>query len=1292
MDEGRLFRIELLGERGEIELQRRQDHLEHLQNLRQSVLLEGGVPSPELVASIEHAETQVGVFSLAREEVRDRYGDVSPADFQALEDEIAEAQRQQQWEAEQDQREMEMGQEWAQENLSHEPQRTVSNMDEASLEDNSTRGWIFPVPRQKCNMIYGVKKPTINGFDDIHPSGTRQVDNFVQPSASNSISRTLIRILATFLMQREGFRVAREDQDNKCYCLARPSVTSPPGLGMKCAALGEDDIPYPLKWAVPLSYSPSPGGAGKWSFHFIHRMYELNAQEGRHESSCPPEGTENCLYCLASVKGMRYRARYADAREAKGSINDAERTALSMFLKIYKNNPTFPLVDYNDETWSRDDELLAALGVYLPREIPQITGYFTLACATALVANTQTFENTEGPITVGSRYGHIVSLPIRDRILPTMFGAAVVEVLKPEDCPIQTAEELRNKLLDDISLRRNPDIILPGDDLPFVWQSVRDEQTCYRIAFKQPSIRRGQERRKIPIDWTSLTSGVGDRKDWEPSIAEMRGWEQVMPFPPAATEHFLNQEDAFLAVAEYMRHNFAYVCHDELGRWFTECKNELPLIASTLKMGHCDVLSWVAAAYMRQLGLPAVVVSEFVYAGEKRAFYYAGGDARAARPIKVGTYKAAHTHAKVAFLANDGQIRLFDPTMVVPRPRTHYTDRLPPKEVAKFIDSYKRKRKLETKRRVLEEFVHRYPVDRTLGLYPLGYRDEEHQQLLSKFDNYQRHCGPYMAKPHKFEPWDSEDAVIFFNKQEEGHDWDANTNYLLWKYYSQWADWPEMFFNYESRHEFLRIHQFIKGSGIVLQGDWLETGNIISATDIIEEHYKFESALFKQNQALIPTEHYERIYQNIPGAIRHSIVREGWSTRREPAAQKIVMDRTLELLSGEDDTISSSLRLVGSVDELLQKGFNRRFRKIIKELQDRNFQRRKDVLAKYFTLKQRRAIEKHIIVAAMFPRLIALAGRDSRLRRRLEQHFEMKPGQYRKWAEYIIGVDGTARYRPEMELKQIKFDTDSLNDALPISDYRQMFAPEIKNNAMAAHRLLQRATATQRRKLPEDVEWKEYVFGDDYRDIDWKVSARTDKLIVRKPRVGMEPDSPLYVHFDLQNGSIPTRYLRFHAVVEMLRQLKKMSAHRKICISVQRFKPRAYVRLRSHHDPFKFAKLLLLEFPVPNSAYDNRYSGYATQQGLPNIIYITEHKGRAATMQYLLQGPKNHVVSTTFQEAGFAYDDIRLPWLEMGFGLKQKITDDTVDELVIKNLKKRKGKNYLKRLDSHKKRRRRKRP
>jgi len=179
-----------------------------------------------------------------------------------------------------------------------------------------------------------------------------------------------------------------------------------------------------------------------------------------------------------------------------------------------------------------------------------------------------------------------------------------------------------------------------------------------------------------------------DRKCFIPSNDEKEYWAKVLPLPKSIVERCEKQRERIpLFIAEFIADNFMYVCHDEYGEFLKKHEDDLPLIMDELRMGHCNLLSWVSTAYLRQLGVPCFLTNELVTNEKGSGFYLHSG------------------HARVGVINTHGEVDIFDPTKVCRNPSALSPDHLSGQCFQQMDQIYAGAKSEDEKREILRAFI-----------------------------------------------------------------------------------------------------------------------------------------------------------------------------------------------------------------------------------------------------------------------------------------------------------------------------------------------------------------------------------------------------------------------------------------------------------------------------------------------------------------------------------------------------------------------------------------------------------
>ena len=217
------------------------------------------------------------------------------------------------------------------------------------------------------------------------------------------------------------------------------------------------------------------------------------------------------------------------------------------------------------------------------------------------------------------------TLPVKS---PRELGDNQYFIIAPAKCADRLVVPIRCRPV--ASDMEGIEIIEPDSSSPNEWRLTPES------ASKKPGIFFEHDENPIPVDVSVHL----------PTVEEMREIRKQYPLPPKIHEDCMTDPDKIPnIIAQYVSENFTYVCHNDLWRFLETNKEDWPLILDSIKMGHCDLLSWITALYMRSYGVPALVTSECI---EKSVRGHEGFDA-------IG-------HARVAVFMQDGAIKYYDPS------------------------------------------------------------------------------------------------------------------------------------------------------------------------------------------------------------------------------------------------------------------------------------------------------------------------------------------------------------------------------------------------------------------------------------------------------------------------------------------------------------------------------------------------------------------------------------------------------------------------------------------------------
>ena len=172
-----------------------------------------------------------------------------------------------------------------------------------------------------------------------------------------------------------------------------------------------------------------------------------------------------------------------------------------------------------------------------------------------------------------------------------------------------------------------------------------------------------------------------------PDEEEKNEIAQALPFPLTTEGKDLTRLIiAKRAVAELLSKQFLYCCDNRIGEFIARHSEELSTIVDGLRFGHCDLLAWTAARYLRQMGHAACVVSTEISEGNGTGF---------ARDM---------THSRVGIIQASGVVSYFDPTSCCQTIRGYALSHIDDQTIAELEEAFDGAKTREDKMRLLQDF------------------------------------------------------------------------------------------------------------------------------------------------------------------------------------------------------------------------------------------------------------------------------------------------------------------------------------------------------------------------------------------------------------------------------------------------------------------------------------------------------------------------------------------------------------------------------------------------------------
>lgn len=190
-----------------------------------------------------------------------------------------------------------------------------------------------------------------------------------------------------------------------------------------------------------------------------------------------------------------------------------------------------------------------------------------------------------------------------------------------------------------------------------------------------------------------------DAKKFLPDEKERQLLKETLPFPERERSRgAASVAGARQAILEHMRDRFLYICDDRIGQFIERHPDELGTIVDGLRVGHCDLLAWSAAAYFRQLGHTAFVVNTEITADSGEGFY------------------RNMTHSRVAVIRENSVLSYFDPTTACEAVKGYGLSHISDEEIAEMEQAFEAADSEEEKKAALRTF--RALIDERESLRP----------------------------------------------------------------------------------------------------------------------------------------------------------------------------------------------------------------------------------------------------------------------------------------------------------------------------------------------------------------------------------------------------------------------------------------------------------------------------------------------------------------------------------------------------------------------------------------------
>ena len=729
-----------------------------------------------------------------------------------------------------------------------------------------------------------------------------------------------------------------------------------------------------------------------------------------------------------------------------------------------------------------------------------------------------------------------------------------------------------------------------------------------------------------------------DPVKFSPSKEEQIYWRKAMPLPKVLHEYIKeNPEELESVIASYMAKEFPYIMNDFLGDFIIKHSKDLPLIMDELKMGHCDLLSWAEAVYLRSYGLPAFVVSGRITTEAGDKFIKTPG------------------HSKVGLIKN-GTVLFHDPANSSPMASNYNPDKLTEPVIEKLDQAYSAAKSESDKRDILRKLLLSHPKK--------DIENKSHKDYCpATKESANTDSNKVFSSSGKRNPADYYNPTVRAIKSKDIYDRLTLDDEITL------ANLDE-----------LELHE----ENDIFAGFWesLERPESSGGRNMLAKFYRF---LAKHKAYTLAEKDFMVFNDVLSGKGFNQIFKNGlWrfdpSLKLDFKSPRAISNRYVASLgaflgeSATEDRVQDDVEFKPYFSDILINNVSKdfKFRKSFKDyvnsvepkdlrgtiiINNREVSNLSHYLATNGMLGNRSATEFFVQVP-IFMQLATRALDDKALREKLINDFGLDEEYFKKFADHLLKIAKT----PKEESKSMKAWTSSLGPSIkPLSEYIKIFKPDSRSQgkAMDAFRKLLNtmdSNTARQRHIPDGHKTRDYNPGDDTRKIDWKAYGRSDKYYVRVPEITTGKSDPLHVYLDTE--SIQTNEGGYHghlsnliAIIRVLQRDVKSSGRRVYLTSPY---VETYLEIPSDEKkaPLIAAAMICQKGNMERFDYDpsgKEAIEMKTQRGYPEyFIFLSPSDGKALALKHQLPKGSN-AVCMSYRDAGIeCFDQLKDSWVSNG--------------------------------------------
>lgn len=745
---------------------------------------------------------------------------------------------------------------------------------------------------------------------------------------------------------------------------------------------------------------------------------------------------------------------------------------------------------------------------------------------------------------------------------------------------------------------------------------------------------------------------VNNVQQYLPSPEERAYWKEHFPLPPELLSSVQTEPDRVLEILKsFFAKHFYYVCHDGIGEFLEDNVKDLPLLMSELEMGHCEYLSWVASAYLRQMNIPALVMEEQTTSAKGTGFRMVG-------------------HTKLAIPGVDGQVDIFDPTVYARSSSQLDPGIFSESAIDKLRKDYASAETEEDKRAVLkgfrdtvdtllnsvteEEFVPSHSVLESI-VRLINFRENEvgganNDCLALGLDRNtlpQDFAGAHMSDPPESSLNGTDARRLYVNHYRE----------LCEKgLYMLSNDFVGIYIAL-----FLQHAADMEGKKDFTESVELEyvpeLDALVVGMSYWGSHLEKVFPLQKQFTSYVEfRDFFERFWEAAISQSKHLLEVESIVSHVQPddvcAHEGIVSDE-MSFSSTFIDFVCEHIKkkndILFSKDELLDAyalAFGVDLETYWKQMED----------DKEYHEKIEKEVADFVLQHIFFYQLCARSLQKKSVRDRIEKEFGITPEQWKRFAEDL---------EPRIQGKALQ-DEKPLRSALGVDgsilftkeEYRKTFQTDKKRYAASKRsiiQLLNRRTSDTSKVSKKNIGYEVSPYNPDIhepRQIAWSTSARAGETVARSYESERVPGTPLYVYIDYVNDRISSPTQQYEQYAVLFDALLTMSKKQDVPVYISGPHITRYMKLdkREHARDIAYSYLKYMSIcdeainptapegvssfrvDVPDRSTGHGIIPFTKKGRAGKVIYFSGDVGKTSAVQYAFS--KNEVTVVPFSEIG----------------------------------------------------------